>query len=128
LQRVGQKLIGSVNTSPPLYDLYPPSGVRPPTEPISVTVPIEHGRVRGDEVSFTVIYLYRGLKSVIYDEAPRGSAGPALIKVDEKRTDTFVAKYTGRLEGDWIKGKAEFGWNGRLHSTAWEAHRQQPPK
>lgn len=58
---------------------------------------IADGKVKGEEVSFTVTREFNGNK--------------------------FVAKYNGKLSADAIKGKMEFERNGESQSRDWEAKR-----
>ncbi len=59
---------------------------------------IADGKVKGDEVSFTVTREFNGNK--------------------------MVQKYNGKLSGDTIKGKVEFERNGEAQSRDWEAKRE----
>ena len=58
---------------------------------------IENGKVKGDEVSFSVTREFQGNK--------------------------FTQKYNGKVSGDAIKGKIEFERNGETQSREWEAKR-----
>lgn len=60
-------------------------------------IPIEEGKVQGDEVSFQVTREFGGNK--------------------------VVQKYRGKLSGDTIKGKVEMERNGETRSRDWEAKR-----
>ena len=60
---------------------------------------ITDGKVKGDEVSFTVTREFNGNK--------------------------FTQKYTGKVSGDSIKGKMEFERNGETQSRDWEAKREK---
>jgi len=60
---------------------------------------IADGKVKGDEVSFTVTREFNGNK--------------------------FTQKYNGKLSGDTIKGKMEFERNGETQSRDWEAKREK---
>jgi hypothetical protein len=62
-------------------------------------VPIEEGKVKGGEVSFQVPREFGGQK--------------------------FIIKYTGKLSGDTIKGKAAADFGGESKSFDWEAKRQK---
>ncbi len=59
---------------------------------------IEDGKVKGDEISFTV--------------------------TRERNGNKFVTKYNGKLSGDSIKGKIEMDRNGTPQSRDWEAKRE----
>jgi len=59
--------------------------------------PIENGKLKGDEVSFTVTREFNGNK--------------------------MVSKYNGKVTADSIKGKTEFDRNGETQSRDWEAKR-----
>jgi hypothetical protein len=59
---------------------------------------IADGKVKGDEVSFTVTREFNGNK--------------------------MTQKYNGKLSGDTIKGKVEFERNGEAQSRDWEAKRE----
>ena len=59
--------------------------------------PIEAGMVKGDEISFTVTREFQGNK--------------------------FVSKYSGKVDGDTIKGKVESERGGQTQSRDWEAKR-----
>jgi hypothetical protein len=61
--------------------------------------PIEDGKFKDGEVSFTV--------------------------TRERQGQKFVTKYTGKLDGDTIKGKAETERNGETMSRDWEAKRSK---
>src|ERR1041385_5915685 len=56
---------------------------------------IDDGKIKGDEVSFSVTSEFNGHK--------------------------FTQKYHGKLSGDSIKGKVEFERNGEAQSRDWEA-------
>jgi hypothetical protein len=60
---------------------------------------IEDGKIKGDEVSFTVKREFNG--------------------------NTITQKYHGKLSGDTIKGKMEFERNGQEQSRDWEAKREK---
>lgn len=59
---------------------------------------ITEGKVKGDEVSFTVVREFNGNK--------------------------FTSKYNGKLTGDTIKGKIEFERDGNTNTRDWEAKRE----
>jgi hypothetical protein len=61
---------------------------------------ISEGMIKGDEIAFTV--------------------------VRERNDQKFITKYTGKLDGDTIKGKSERDRNGEKVSTDWEAKRVKP--
>ncbi len=63
---------------------------------------ISDGKVKGDDVSFTVTREFNGNK--------------------------FVAKYSGKLSADAIKGKMDFERNGESQSRDWEAKRATDKK
>ncbi len=63
---------------------------------------ISDGKVKGDEVSFSVKREFQG--------------------------NSFVTKYSGKLDGDTIKGKTEFDRNGEAQSRDWEAKREAADK
>lgn len=63
---------------------------------------IADGKVKGEEVSFTVTREFNGNK--------------------------FTSKYNGKLSGDAIKGKMEFERNGESQSRDWEAKRAADKK
>jgi hypothetical protein len=96
LKAEGEKLTGSV-TSPfgrrggQGGDAQQPT----PTE-------ISDGKVKGDEVSFSVVREFNGNK--------------------------FTQKYSGKLDGDTIKGKIAFERNGEAQSRDWEAKREKEAK
>jgi hypothetical protein len=58
---------------------------------------IENGKIKGDEISFSVTREYNGNK--------------------------MTSKYNGKVTGDAIKGKMEFERNGETQSRDWEAKR-----
>lgn len=60
---------------------------------------IEEGKVKGNEVSFTVTREFNGNK--------------------------MTSKYNGKVEGDAIKGKIEFDRNGETQTRDWEAKRAE---
>jgi len=60
---------------------------------------IEDGKFKDGEVSFTV--------------------------TRERNGNKFVTKYTGKLDGDTIKGKSESERNGKANSRDWEAKREK---
>ncbi len=60
---------------------------------------IGDGKVKGDEVSFTV--------------------------TREFNNNKFVQKYSGKVSADTIKGKVEFDRNGETQSRDWEAKREK---
>ena len=62
------------------------------------SVDISDGKVKGDDVSFTVTREFNGNK--------------------------MSQKYSGKLSGDSIKGKVEFERNGETQSRDWEAKRE----
>ncbi|HEY7117684.1 MAG TPA: hypothetical protein VH475_13930 [Tepidisphaeraceae bacterium] len=50
--------------------------------------------------------------------------GELSFSVTRKRQDQeFTTKYSGKLDGDTIKGKTEFDRNGQTQSRDWEAKR-----
>ena len=59
---------------------------------------ISEGKVKGSEVSFQVVREYNGNK--------------------------FTMKYSGKLEGDTLKGKIESERDGQTQSRDWEAKRE----
>lgn len=63
-----------------------------------VEVPIEDGKIKDDEVSFSVIREVNGQK--------------------------MIAKYAGKVSGDTIKGKIETGREGQTRSFDWDAKRE----
>ena len=63
---------------------------------------IEDGKIKGDEISFTVTREFNG----------------------NKRT----SKYHGKISADTIKGKTEFERNGEAQSRDWEAKRATEAK
>jgi hypothetical protein len=58
---------------------------------------IENGKVKGDEISFSITREFQGNK--------------------------MTSKYNGKVSGDSIKGKMEFERNGETQSRDWEAKR-----
>jgi hypothetical protein len=60
---------------------------------------IENGKVKGDEVSFTV--------------------------TREMNNTKFTQKYSAKLTADTLKGKVEFERNGETQSRDWEAKREK---
>jgi hypothetical protein len=80
----GDKVTGTLST--------PGRGGGAPTE-----TAIEDGKIKGDEVSFTVTREFNGNK--------------------------FVTKYNGKLSGDSIKGKMSMDRNGQATDRDWEAKR-----
>jgi hypothetical protein len=51
--------------------------------------------------------------------------GTVAFKVERERDgQTFSIQYSGKLEGDTIKGKTEFERNGEKRSRDWEAKRE----
>ena len=82
----GDKVTGSVSS--------PNSQGKQPTE-----TNIEDGKLKGDEVSFTVTREVQGNKT--------------------------VTKYHGKVTADSIKGQAEFERNGETRSRDWEAKRSK---
>lgn len=62
-----------------------------------VEVPVQDGKLKGDEVSFSVVRDVNGQK--------------------------MVAKYTGRISGDSLKGKIETEREGQSRSFDWDAKR-----
>lgn len=85
LKADGEKLTGSVKT--------------PGRQGNEVETPIEEGKVKNGEVSFTVTREFNGNK--------------------------FVSKYSGKVEGDSIKGKIEFDRNGQTNTRDWEAKKEK---
>jgi hypothetical protein len=67
-----------------------------------VEVEIKDGKIKGDEVSFSVTREVNG--------------------------NTFTSKYNGKVTGDTIKGKTEFERNGETQSRDWEAKRDTAKK
>ncbi len=63
---------------------------------------ISDGKVKGDEVSFSVVREFNGNK--------------------------FIQKYSGKLDGDTIKGKIDFERNGEAQSRDWKADREKEAK
>ncbi|MBI4662385.1 MAG: hypothetical protein HY735_26495 [Verrucomicrobia bacterium] len=63
---------------------------------------IENGKLKGDEVSFTVTREFGGNK--------------------------FVSKYTGKISGDTLKGKMAFERDGQSQERDWEAKRATEKK
>jgi len=63
---------------------------------------IENGKIKGDEISFSVTREFNG----------------------NKRT----MKYNGKITADAIKGKTEFDRNGEAQSRDWEAKRATEAK
>ena len=63
---------------------------------------ISDGKVKGDEISFSVKREFQG--------------------------NSFVTKYSGKIDGDTIKGKTEFDRNGEAQSRDWEAKREAAEK
>lgn len=67
-----------------------------------VKTEISEGKVKGSEISFTVVREFNGNK--------------------------MTSKYQGKVEGDTIKGKSEFERNGQPNSRDWEAKRETEKK
>jgi hypothetical protein len=65
-------------------------------------VDIKDGKIKGDEVSFTVTREFNG--------------------------NTMTQKYNGKVTADSIKGKIEFERNGETQSRDWEAKREAQTK
>ena|SRR6266536_3252095 len=63
---------------------------------------IADGKIKGDELSFTVTREFNGNK--------------------------FTAKYSGKIDGDTIKGKVETERDGNAQSRNWEAKREAEKK
>jgi hypothetical protein len=63
---------------------------------------IADGKVKGNEISFTV--------------------------TREFNNNKMVQKYSGKVDGDAIKGKIEFDRNGEAQSRDWEAKREVEKK
>jgi hypothetical protein len=63
------------------------------------TTAISDGKVKGDDISFTVTREFNGNK--------------------------MTSKYTGKVSADAIKGKTEFERNGETQSRDWEAKREK---
>ena len=61
-------------------------------------IKIKDGKLKGDEISFTVIREFADIK--------------------------MTTKYTGKVSGDAIKGKIEIERNGDSQSRDWEAKRE----
>jgi hypothetical protein len=85
----GDKLTGSITT--------PGRQGADPT-----TTNIENGKVKDDEISFSVTREFGGNK--------------------------VTQKYSGKISGDNIKGKMEFDRNGEAQSRPWEAKRSTEKK
>jgi hypothetical protein len=85
----GDKLVGTLSTPG-----------RQGAEPRATA--IENGKVKGDEISFTV--------------------------TREMNNNRFTAKYSGKVAGDTIKGKVEYERNGETQSRDWEAKRATEKK
>ncbi len=67
-----------------------------------VEIEIKDGKIKGDEISFTVTREVNG--------------------------NTFKSKYNGKVSADAIKGKMEFERNGETQSRDWEAKRETEKK
>ncbi len=67
-----------------------------------VEIEIKDGKIKGDEISFTVTREVNG--------------------------NTFKSKYNGKVSADAIKGKMEFERNGDTQSRDWEAKREGDKK
>lgn len=67
-----------------------------------VETKIEDGKIKGDEVSFSVTREFNGNK--------------------------FATKYNGKITAESIKGKAEFERNGETQSRGWEAKKATDSK
>lgn len=89
LKAEGEKLTGKI-TSPG----------RQGGDPVEIE--IKDGKIKGDEVSFTVTREVNG--------------------------NTFKSKYNGKVTADAIKGKMEFERNGETQSRDWEAKREAEKK
>lgn len=63
---------------------------------------IQEGKIKGDEVTFTVVREFNGNK--------------------------MTTKYNGKVTADAIKGKVEFERNGEKQSRDWEAKREAADK
>ncbi len=69
------------------------------TPPAPTETKISNGKVNGDSISFDVTREIQG--------------------------NSFTAKYSGKVEGDVIKGKIETERNGQANSRDWEAKREK---
>ena len=69
------------------------------TPPAPVETKISNGKISGSDVSFDVTREVNG--------------------------NSFTAKYSGKLDGDTIKGKIETERNGQAQSRDWEAKREK---
>jgi len=73
---------------------------RQSSEPVEIE--IKDGKVKGDEISFTIVREFNG--------------------------NTFTSKYSGKVTDDTIKGKTEMERNGQTRSRDWEAKRETEKK
>ena len=83
LKTDGEKLTGALST--------------PGRDGQSRDTEIKDGKIKGDDVSFTVVREFNG--------------------------NTMTSKYTGKLGADNIKGKIEFDRDGQTQTRDWEAKR-----
>ncbi len=83
LKSDGDKLTGTLST--------------PGRQGRSMDTEIKDGKVKGNEVSFTVVREFNG--------------------------NTMTTKYSGKIEGNTIKGKADMERDGNTRSRDWEAKR-----
>lgn len=80
-------------------------------------------KVEGDKLTGVVIG--RDNKEIAIEDG-KFKDGEVSFKVTRERNGQKVTfKYTGKLDGDTIKGKSEFERNGQAQSRDWEAKRSK---
>ena len=83
-------------------------------------------KVEGDKLTGTLSSPGRGgeTRTANVEDGKVTTNGISFTITREFNGNTFVAKYSGAVSGDTLKGKIEFERNGETRSRDWEARRQ----
>jgi len=118
------KLADTLTTAPPVEDLFPPFPLTKSVDRRKADAFIGNIALSGDQIRFTVTYVFKGAKAVTRNAGTGAAVTP--VTVVERRSDKFTAQYSGKIQRDTIQGKCKFGWNGKIQTAEWIARRQGP--
>lgn len=76
----------------------------------------------GDKLTGTIT---RGTRDTEITDGSYKDGTVSFSVVTERNGNKFTAKYSGKVEGDSIKGKIETERNGQTNSRDWEAKREK---
>lgn len=79
-------------------------------------------KLEGDKLTGAIVG--RDNRDTAIDDGAFKDGEVSFAVTRERNGQKFTVKYKGKLEGDTIKGTAEFGRDGQSRSREWEAKRE----